>query len=856
MFNYLFQFAVIFILLFSSLAHSQNITIKGRVTDSGTNLPLPNCNIILKPLHIGTATDVNGFYQINNLPKGEYIFSVSFIGFNTATKKIILTENKTLNFSLTPKNILLNETIVKSNKAVIRETPVAFSEKDNDAINQGLSSQDVPHILHSSPSVYVSSQGGGTGDLRINIRGFDHTHLAVMINGIPINNPENGEIYWSNWSGIGDIVDKIQVQRGLTTNPYSLSAIGGLINVKTIGVNSQSSNFIKLRTEIGSDNLRKFSIAFNNHIVPNKISFTGFLSKKNWDGYAAQTQLQEYTYYFAVGGIFNNHSLELKAIGSPQKHGQRITMQNIPIWEERGKRYNADWGYLQGKPLNIRDNKYHNPTVSLTHNWQITDKLIMSNLVYYIYGKGGGTVPPWVNFAKTEDGQIDFDREYNYNSNNIDSAYSTTLNKTKNALRYFNHTHNWFGFLSTLKYSVQQSTFTFGIDYRYYKANNHQEVSNLLGGDYTIGFAGINNNYVAPLFIGDKIDFDADSFAKHLGGFFQYELKNNFLSFYFNSTISNTSYNRIDYFNYSINNPERQTGWKYFWGYSFKSGLNYNLNKTNNFYFNAGIISKPPIVYNVFDYNNKIFPIVTNENIFSLELGYGLVNNKLKLKINSFYTNWTNKAVNKTQQDWATGHFFFFNITGANSKHLGLEIESQYGFTKNLQINGMLSISENKFTSNAITAKSPEDNPTQIHYSTSYIKGTFLPRFPMTTFSLSLLYNKKLAGGFNMFIKPEINYSANQYAQFDPAARESQNETGINSWKLPEAYISNLHLGLNYSLSNSLIQNIDLTFHLLNALNNANYIIDAIDGQTHSQNDALVWYGRERWWNFSLAVTF
>ena len=856
MFNYLFRFVVIFILLFSSLAYSQSVTIKGQVTDSETNLPLPNCNIILKPLDIGTATDANGFYQINNLPKGEYIFSVSFIGFNTIAKKITLTKNKILNFSLAPKNILLNETIVKSNRAVIRKTPVAFSEKDNKIIKQELGSQDVPHILQSTPSVYVSSQGGGTGDLRINFRGFDQTHLAVMINGIPINNPENGEIYWSNWSGIGDIVDKIQVQRGLTTNPYSLSAIGGLLNIKTIGVHSNSTNFIKLRTETGSDNLRKFSIAINNHIVPNKISFTGFLSKKNWDGYAAQTQLQEYTYYFAVGGIFNNHSLEFKAIDSPQKHGQRMTMQNISTWNLRGKRYNADWGYFQGKPLNTRDNKYYNPTLSLNHNWQVANNIIISNLIYFIYGKGGGTVPPYTNFELTENGQINFEKEYNNNSNNIDSTHSTTLNKTENALRYFNHTHNWFGFLSTLKYSAQQSTLTFGIDYRYYKANNHQEVSNLLGGDYTIGFAGKNNNYALPLFLGDKIDFDADSFAKHLGSFIQYEFNNNLLSFYFNSTISNTSYNRIDYFNYLNNDPERETGWKYFWGYSFKSGINYNLNKTNNIYFNAGIISKPPIVYNVFDYNNKIFPNVTNENIFSLELGYGLITNKIELSINSFYTIWKNKAFNKTQQDWATGQFFFYNITGADSKHLGIEIESKYSFTKDLQINGMLSISENKFTSNAITAKSPEDKPTQIHYSTSYIKGTFLPRFPMTTFSLSLLYNKKIYSKFNMFIKPEINYFVNQYAQFDPTARENQNETGINSWKLPAAYISNLHLGLNYSFHNSFIQNIDLTFHLFNIFSNTNFIIDAIDGQSHSQNDALVWYGRERWWNVSLAVTF
>ena len=857
MFYKIFKLNFIFIfLLFTSFVTSQTFTIKGKITDSKTNLPLPNCNIIIRPLKTGTSTDINGFYRIKNLGKGEYNISVSFIGFNTATKRIVLTKNMVLNFSLIPKNILLNETIVKSDRAVFRETPIAFTEKKSEEIHKGLASQDVPFILQSTPSIYISSQGGSTGDLRMNIRGFDHTHFAVMLNGIPINNPENGEIYWSNWSGIGDIVDRIQVQRGLTANPYSLSAIGGLVNIKTISVNSANNDFIKLHTDMGTDNLRKYSIAFNQHIIPNKFSVTGFISKKLWNGYADQTALQEYTYYLSVGGIFDNHSLEFKVIGSPQKHGQRLTMQTISTWKLKGKRYNADWGYLNNKPLNIRDNKYYNPTFSLNHNWRVTDNIILSNLIYYIYGKGGGTVPPWNSFSLTENGQINFDKEYEHNSRNIDSTYSVTLNKTENALRYFSHIHNWFGFLSTLKYSFRLSTFTFGIDYRYYKANNHQEVGNLLGGDYTIGFAGTNNNYSSPLFLGDKIDFNADSFAKHFGGFIQYEFKNNFMTFYLNSTISNTSYNRIDYFNYTNDNPAKETGWKNFMGYSVKIGLNYNLNETNNIYINIGKISKPPIAYNVFDFNNKIFKNVINEKIFNIELGYGFVINKFNLATNLFYTIWKDKAFNKTQQDWATGQFFFYNITGADSKHLGIEIELEYKLTHNLLLNGTLSIDKNKYTSNAVTAKSPEDNPTKIDYSVSYIKGIFLPRFPMTKFSTSLLYNNYITNNFKIFVMPEVNYFANQYAQFDPASRENINEQGVNSWKLPSAIIGNLHIGLNYKFNSLLIKNINLTFHLLNALNNKNFIIDAIDGPEHSRYNSLVWYARERWWNVGLSIAF
>ncbi|MCF6268109.1 MAG: TonB-dependent receptor [Melioribacteraceae bacterium] len=853
MFNKLSYWGVLLITLFAVTANSQTFTLKGKVTNSQNNQPLPNSNIFITEINSGSSTDMGGIYFIENLKDGIYTITCSYLGFQTISKSVTITEGTTLNFSLTPKSILLNETVVSENKASLRETPIAFSEKSSRDVQRSLGSQDVPFLLQSTPSIYISPQGGGTGDLRMSLRGFDHTHFAVMINGIPINNPENGEIYWSNWSGISDVVDNIQVQRGLTTNPYSSSAIGGLINVQTMGVNSNNT-FVKLSSEVGSDNFRKFSVAFNQHIIPNKLTVTALLSKKDWDGYADQTWLNEYTYYIGIGGVFGNNSLELQAIGSPQEHGQRKTMQKKSTWDKYGKRYNADWGYMQGKSISMRDNKFHKPTINLNHNWKISDNLLMTNLLYYTPGEGGGTVPPWAQFSTTEDGQIDFDKEYNYNSNNIDSTYSTTRNKTENALRFFSHTHQWFGFLSTLNYSFSNSKLTLGIDFRDYEANNHQEVSNLLGGDYTIGWAGYNN-FGKLLVEGDTVDFNANSYAKHFGGFLQYEFKNRYFSYYANMSLSNTKYNRIDFYNFTNDDPNRETGWKNFIGYSIKSGLNYNLNQFNNFYFNFGYISKPPLAYNVFDFSNKLYKNVMNENVLSFETGYGLKTNKLFLVVNAFYTIWKEKAFNRTEADWSTGRFFFYNISGADSKHIGIELEANYKIANSLTLIGMLSTSSNKYTSDALTAKSPEDNPTEVEYSDSFVNGIYLANFPMTTASIGFLYNSRISSNTSIYVNPILNYKGRQYAQFDPTLRADKNEAGINSWMLPNSYLLNIHIGVEYQLDNSIIKRLSVNFHLFNLLNES-YVVDAIDGVDHLEDSALLWYGRDRWWNVGLTFLF
>ena len=96
--------------------------------------------------------------------------------------------------------------IISNNSPLIlnlsdRKTPVAFSTIPLKKINEELASQDIPLVLNSTPGVYATQQGGGDGDARITIRGFNQRNVAVMIDGIPVNDMENGWVYWSNWFG-------------------------------------------------------------------------------------------------------------------------------------------------------------------------------------------------------------------------------------------------------------------------------------------------------------------------------------------------------------------------------------------------------------------------------------------------------------------------------------------------------------------------------------------------------------------------------------------------------------------------------------------------------------------------------
>jgi iron complex outermembrane recepter protein len=207
--------------------------VEGVVKDALTGESLIGVNIVYGSGK-GTVTDIDGRYSVT-LEKGSYEIKASYVGYETQSKRVDVTGAViTLDFEM--KTIMLSEVEVIGDMARSRETPVAFSTIKPLKLEEELASQDIPMILNTTPGVYATQQGGGDGDARINIRGFSQRNVAVMIDGIPVNDMENGWVYWSNWFGLDLVTQRIQVQRGLGASKLALPSVGGTMNIVTAGM--------------------------------------------------------------------------------------------------------------------------------------------------------------------------------------------------------------------------------------------------------------------------------------------------------------------------------------------------------------------------------------------------------------------------------------------------------------------------------------------------------------------------------------------------------------------------------------------------------------------------------------------
>lgn len=138
-----------------------------------------------------------------------------------------------------PDAQMLQDVVVTQSVARTRETPVAISEITAGQIDAKLGNKEFPEILRTTPGVWATPEGGGYGDAKINMRGFKAPNVAVLINGVPMNDMEWGGIYWSNFSGLAGVTSSMQTQRGLGAAIISAPSIGGTISITTKGLDSK-----------------------------------------------------------------------------------------------------------------------------------------------------------------------------------------------------------------------------------------------------------------------------------------------------------------------------------------------------------------------------------------------------------------------------------------------------------------------------------------------------------------------------------------------------------------------------------------------------------------------------------------
>jgi len=529
-----FSLFVWVIALVPLLAFSQG-TIKGTVTDAATGDALPGANVILQGQPYGGASDLNGEYMIEGVPVGTYTVTASVIGYEKASQTVAVASGITVvvNFGLSQTALQGNALEVLASRAT-RETPVAYTDVSKSEMAMRLGSRDIPLILSTTPSVYATEQGGGAGDARVNVRGFNQRNVAVMINGVPVNDMENGWVYWSNWDGVADATSSIQMQRGLSAVNLAAPSIGGTMNILTDPATHAKGG--QYKQEAGSGGFLKETLSYHTGMINDRLAIGGTIVRKTGEGVIDKTWTDAWAYYLGISyAASSKNRFEFYALGAPQRHGQNRYAQNLAAYDSTyaktvfdqsaidagaisafsqaaaGRLYNENWNtvdpsytgqqyyYMYGAKtvdrfdpnyLNERENYYHKPQVNLNWYWTLNDQTRLSSILYYSGGSGGGSGPfgamQWDYSGPSR--IANWDATIATNEDTLDDKGN--LKVAGQSVGFLRNSINrqWtIGAISKLNYDMSEALkVQLGIDWRTAEIEHDREVRDLLGGTYAV----------------------------------------------------------------------------------------------------------------------------------------------------------------------------------------------------------------------------------------------------------------------------------------------------------------------------------------------------------------------------------
>ncbi len=183
------------------------------------------------------------------------------------------------------------------------------------------SGQELPFLLSKTPGVMAWGDNGvGTGTSFLRIRGAGDSRINVTIDGVPLNSPEDQQVFWANMNGYAHMLGSLQVQRGVGTSTNGDGAFGGTLS---LGMKAPSEKATaELTGSIGSYNTYHYGASFSTGLLWGRLIFDGMYHETITDGFIHGTDGRSGSYLGRLTYKANRFVLSYKNFGNFEKTGQ------------------------------------------------------------------------------------------------------------------------------------------------------------------------------------------------------------------------------------------------------------------------------------------------------------------------------------------------------------------------------------------------------------------------------------------------------------------------------------------------------------------------------------------------------
>ncbi len=366
--------------------------ISGRITDAATGEPLPGVNVLIVGTTQGSATDLDGYYQILNVKPGTYTIRASFIGFRNEiveNVKVIVDKTTRLDFELREEVFEGEEVVVTAERGVV--------QVDRTTTTAVVDGEQLAALPVTSIGQAIDLQAGVVDG---RFRGGRSGEVAYLVNGVPINNAFNNQAAFDVEQ---NMVASLEVISGVFNAEYG-QALSGVVNIVTKDVadkwsgsflgyvgtlaSSKTLEFTRrdgsagnglLPEDFQSENVSFFDAADLDHIKDFQVSAGGPVLKERFGIQATLRYLNDKGYLFG------------RDLFSPSDSSFGLTQSDPDFWiiESTGSGEILPRRTNERISLNLTANARLNRTLKLDYNLFLQDAEQVPYDQYFKYVPSG-----------------------------------------------------------------------------------------------------------------------------------------------------------------------------------------------------------------------------------------------------------------------------------------------------------------------------------------------------------------------------------------------------------------------------------------------------------------------------------
>nr|WKN34952.1 TonB-dependent receptor [Tunicatimonas sp. TK19036] len=341
-----------------SLSMGQSSIMEGKVVNQSTHLPVANATVMLEGTQVGTMTDTDGAFHLNQLPTGTYQLIVTHVGYTTWQQTINIPSEQPIHIALAESSEALANVVVTATRTerAIDEVPMPVQIITSEQIER-IGSLRLNEVLQEQTGLQmISDHGAG-----LQMQGLSSDYILILIDGEPVIGRTAGTIDLTRLT-VNNIA-RIEIIRGPASSLYGSEAMAGVVNIitqgnepgwsGTLGTQYRSFGTLDAHAEASYRNERLSAQLFINRLSSDGFDLSKETVSQTSPPFQAYTLAPKMSYHFS-------DQLKLRISGRYYWEGQENTLDiteegSIARLDEEGLR--QDWNIFP--TLEYQPNDHH-----------------------------------------------------------------------------------------------------------------------------------------------------------------------------------------------------------------------------------------------------------------------------------------------------------------------------------------------------------------------------------------------------------------------------------------------------------------------------------------------------------------